>query len=365
MASKPGGFCNPLVGFLGVRSLKIVSVEHSVPETLVTNPESIDRMSHASKQHLSGDELAFVSGVIQSTFEAANAETRHIIFDKEQPLDLVVNAAERALDAAGITPNDLEFILFGGVTRRYLVPSSASVVQNALGAFNATCFDVIDACASWARALQVADSFLSQKTSDCGLILSNETGFYNDCNAWEIRSVAGINKLCSSFTLGEAATAMVVSGEENTRRFKFHSKTYGQHGNHAVLPIVETGQYTELNLNSHDRLKFQTETSELTKQGLKCGLEAVREANFFADGPADCFVAHAGAEASIESFLNLSKIPAGELVLTFREYGNTVASSIPLGLSLATSDGRINRGDRVFLATAAAGISIVGAIFEY
>ncbi len=344
--------------------MKILSVEHTVPETVVTNPESIDRMAHASREHLSSEELSFVSGVIQSTFEAANAQTRHIIFDKEQPLDLVVDAAERALDKAGITANDLEFILFGGVTRRYLVPSSASVAQNALGAFNATCFDVIDACASWARALQVADSFFSGRASGCGLILTNETGFYNDCNAWEVRSAETIDKLCSSFTLGEAATAMVVGAEE-TNRFKFHTKTYGQYGKYAVLPIVETDRYEELGLNTHDRLKFQTDSGELTKYGLKCGVESAREAGFFEDGDADCFVAHAGAEASIEAFLKISKIPAGELILTFREFGNTVASSIPLGLSLATSDGRINRGDRVFLATAAAGISTVGAIFEY
>ena len=168
----------------------------------------------------------------------------------------------------------------------------------------------------------------------------------------------------ATFTLGEAATAMVVTASEG-EPFRFHTKTYGQHGKHAVLPIVETARYSEVDLNSHQRLKFHTNSGELTKQGLKMSIEFIRGADFFHDGGADCFVSHAGAEGSVDAFLKLTKIPVGELVLTFRKYGNTVASSIPLGLSLATSDGRIKRGDRVFMGTVAAGISIVGMLFEY
>ena len=97
--------------------MKILAVENAVPDTVFTNEASIDRMIAASKPHLSADELQLATGIIQSTFEAANAETRHIANENEQPLDFVVDAAERALASAGVSAKDLDFILFGGVTR--------------------------------------------------------------------------------------------------------------------------------------------------------------------------------------------------------------------------------------------------------
>jgi 3-oxoacyl-[acyl-carrier-protein] synthase-3 len=67
----------------------------------------------------------------------------------------------------------------------------------------------------------------------------------------------------------------------------------------------------------------------------------------------------------IDVVLKTGTISARRIVKTFADYGNTVAASIPLGLSIASKDGRLSRGDRVFVATVAAGISVVGAQFEF
>lgn len=344
--------------------MKILSVEHVVPKTRLTNEETIDRLSQASKDYLSADELVMARHHVQFLFSISGAATRYVTDGKEQPLDLVVAAAKAAINRAGISAHDLDFILFGSVSRRYLVPSNAAVIQDALGAGNSTCFDILDACASWARALQVADKFLAGKSSGVGLVVSNETGGYDQTNPWEIKSVDDIKLLVGALTLGEAATATIVTSSHDDQ-FRFFSKTYGQYSDLAVLPVSELSGHGELGIADYEPLKFYTQTGELTKQGLKAAINTLEEADFFRDGPADCFVPHAGAEASVDTFLKITKIPVNKLVMTYREYGNTVSSSIPLGLSLATKDMRITRGDRVFVATAAAGISTVGALFEY
>ncbi len=344
--------------------MEIVSVTHRVPATRLSNDDTIERMAAASRAHLSADELAVAREHVGTILAQAGAEFRHVTDGREQPVDLVVDAAEAALQRAGIAATELDFILYGGVTRHHVVPSCAAVIQGRLGAPNATCFDVGDACASWAQAMRVAESLLAGRTAGCGLVLSNETGHYQDCRAWEIPSFDRLKVLAPALTLGEAATATVVAASAE-KSVRFHGQTWGQYADLAVLPIVDPAPYAEIGLSDLLQLKFHTDTGELTRQGLKAAIKTITEGDFFRDGPADWFVPHAGAEASIDAFLKITKFPVRNLVMTFREYGNTVASSIPLGLSLAIADGRIRRGDRVFIATAAAGISIVAAIFTY
>ncbi|MCC2111990.1 MAG: hypothetical protein KDJ16_08155 [Hyphomicrobiales bacterium] len=344
--------------------MEIVSLAHGVPATRLTNDETIDRMAEASKAHLSADEIAIAREHVGTMFSLAGAGTRHVTDGREQPIDLVIAAAEEALQRAGIAATELDFILYGGVTRHHVVPSCAAVIQGLLGATNSSCFDVGDACASWAQAMRVAESLLDGKSSGCGLVLTNETGHYEDCKAWEIPSLDRLKILAPALTLGEAATATVVAASAE-KSIRFHCQTWGQYADLAVLPIVDPAPYAEIGLSNLLQLKFQADSSELTKQGLKAAIKTITEGDFFRDGPADWFVPHAGAEASVDAFLKITKFPVKNLAMTFREYGNTVTSSIPLGLSLATADGRIKRGDRVFIATAAAGISIVAAIFDY
>ena len=79
----------------------------------------------------------------------------------------------------------------------------------------------------------------------------------------------------------------------------------------------------------------------------------------------DVMVPHAGTARMIDVVMRTGKISANRIVKTFPEYGNTVAASIPLGLSIAAKDGRLNRGDRLYIATVAAGISLVSAQLVY
>ena len=64
-------------------------------------------------------------------------------------------------------------------------------------------------------------------------------------------------------------------------------------------------------------------------------------------------------------FVKATKLRSAKLIMSYEDHGNTVSASIPLSLSLAISDGRIKRGDKVFAAVIAAGISAVSLVFDY
>ena len=345
--------------------MKILSIQHAVPEKVLANSEVIDRVSWASRDTLNRDDLVKVTDYLRDLFKASGIETRRITDGKERPIDLVVDAAERALAAAGVSAADLDFIIFGGVGRGFLVPSCASAVQYALGASGVTCFDVLDACASWARAAQVANSFLRSGSGGLGLIVNSECGYCEDYGSYTIRSAKDIEIEAGSFTIGEAATATVVARGEPGAEPEFWSRSFGEFGDLAVLPIVDSHRYMRHKRQPTGTLRFYTYSTELTLVGLRLGVDLMRTVDPLKGRSIDAFVPHAGAAPSIGVFMKAVELNPTNLIMSFRDYGNTVSASIPLGLSLATGDGRIRRGDRVFAATIAAGISVVAMLFIY
>lgn len=344
--------------------MRILAIEHTLPEKVLLNSEVIDRITAASRDSLSERDIKHVSSHLSKLFDSTGLKSRHITDSGSRPIDLVTDAAERALKSAGIAAQDLDFIIFGGVARGYLVPSYASAVQYALGASGVQCFDVLDACASWARALQVSHKFLAGQSEGVGLIVNSECGYYDDYDVWSIRSARDIEVEGGFFTIGEAATATVV-GQDDASAMEFHSRTYGEYGDLAMLPIVESHDYMRHRRQPDGPLRFYTRSNELTFNGFRIGLELMKKIDPLKGRHVDAFIPHAGAAPSIDMFVKATKLQEPKLIMSYRDHGNTVSASIPLGLSLAVKDGRIQRGDKVFAAVVAAGISAVSALFDY
>ena len=275
--------------------MQILAVEHSLPEKILRNDEVIDRITVANRDTLNPKELAGVSSHLSNLFRSTGLKSRHITDRACKPIDLVTDAAKRALRSAGLSARDLDFIIYGGVGRGYLVPSSASAVQHALGASGVQSFDVLDACASWARAMQISQKFLSGKSSGAGLVVNCECGFYDDYDVWSLRSPKDIEAEGGFFTIGEAATATVVASAPNSGDFEFHSRTYGEYGDLATLPIVDSNSYMSHKRQRSGPLRFYTRSNELTFNGFRIGLELMKKIDPLRGRKADVFVPHAGA----------------------------------------------------------------------
>lgn len=346
--------------------MRICAVEQAVPATVLDNDAVIDRVLVESRPYLGDDELATVAASLRDLFAACGAERRHLTAGRERPVDLMKASAEKAMRAANVAPQDLDFILYGGVTRGMLVPSTASVVQHLIGARNVTGFDVLDACASWLRAMDVANAMTASGGHKLGLVVSCECGVYHDCDPWPIRSMDNLQQRIGAFTLGEAATATVVEATpDSAADMRFLSRSHGQHGDLAVLPIVDSRHYMAHERQPGERLKFATHSDELTSAGYRAAVAFYKETDPLGGAPVDAFIPHAGAAPSVDAFVRTTKLPHRDLVMTFADFGNTISCSIPLGLSIATADGTIQRGDRVFGMTVAAGITVASVVFTY
>ena len=132
------------------RTAQILSTGSYVPERVVSNAE-IDELLGAS----TSEWLEANVGILQRRWMSEDQTTS----------DLIVEASKKALDKAGISPEQLDLVIVSTDTPDYLSPSTSIVVQHKLGAENAGCYDVNSACAGWVTALDQGARYLATEPS--------------------------------------------------------------------------------------------------------------------------------------------------------------------------------------------------------
>ena len=128
------------------RFAQILSTGSYVPERVVTNAEV--------------DELLGVS-TDQWLLENVGIRERRWMAEDQTTSDLIVAASQKALEKAGVAPEDLDLIIVSTDTPDYLSPGTSVVVQHKLGAVKAGCYDVNSACAGWVTALDQGARYIA------------------------------------------------------------------------------------------------------------------------------------------------------------------------------------------------------------
>lgn len=155
--------------------MHIRTIQHAVPSKKVTNDDIMATFRQESAHRLDPHQMATLEKQVRETLETAGTQVRYKLNTGEKAIDFVLAAGRKAIAEAGIKPQDVDFLIYTGVGRGWLEPAMANVVQSELGMPNATCFDILDACASWLRAMQVAHSLVRNGTYKCGMIVNCES----------------------------------------------------------------------------------------------------------------------------------------------------------------------------------------------
>jgi len=199
---------------------------------------------------------------------------RRIAESGAKPSDLATLASESALSNSGVGADEIDLIIFSGITRDYDEPSTAHNVQKNLGAVNASCFDVSNACLGFMTALSVADSYIAAGAADTILVCTGETSSHT---MEEFLPLLRDTKKKSEFkaklgvlTIGDAGGAMVVQRDESNEHGWNWKKIQSQ-GQHAELCYYTRGKTGVEGQMVMDRicaitLKRHIELFELTKK---------------------------------------------------------------------------------------------------
>lgn len=344
--------------------MRISSVAHALPSRRVTNQELIEAVIEKSRMHFGQSDLRLLETSLRRSLRVAGTETRFLRAHGEKAVDLGLRAGRDALRAASLEPAEIDLLIYAGVGRGWIEPAMANLFQSELQLYRATCFDVLDACASWLRSLFIAQSFIDSGIYKRVMVLNCEFNFKEYANC-EIKSIDELRTSFSAFTIGEAATATILSDEGPRNSTYISFKTWGEKHDLCKIPLPHVAEFSNNGYGEITPMRFFTAPTELLSFMIQKLVSHVREANILSRYEHDIVIGHTVSIAVSSAVASQLGIDGSRIFETHNRFGNTVSASLPLALSVAEREGRLRRGMRVLLLMGSAGVSTAVCSFVY
>jgi 3-oxoacyl-[acyl-carrier-protein] synthase-3 len=313
-----------------------------VPERVVTNAD-LERMVATSDQWI---------------VERTGIRERRVVAEGEACSDLGVQAGERALKTAGLSPADLDLILVATCTGDMPLPSTACLIQHRLGATRAAACDISAACCGFVYALAVADAYIKTGLRHVLVIGSEVMSVITD---WTDRNT------CVLF--GDGAGAVVLSAGEGERGvLSSHLRSDGSLCDLIVVPGGGSRHPpSEKMLN--ERLQYiKMKGNETFKVAVRTLEEIARETlahNHLSIEDVDLYVPHQANVRIIKAVAERLGLPLEKVFLNMDRYGNTSAASIPIALDEAVREGRLREGHLVMIGAFGAGLTWASTMIRW
>lgn len=275
--------------------------------------------------------------------ERTGIRFRHIAEPDETTASLATLASRNALDAAGMTPADIDLIILATATPDQTFPASATIVQHALGCNGGVAFDVAAVCSGFLYAFSVAESMIRAGSAKNALVIGAET--FSRILDWEDRTT------CVLF--GDGAGAIVLSAEVGTRgalATRLHAD--GQHNELLYVDGGPSSTGTVGKLRMKGREVFRHAVTNLANV-----MHETLEAADLAPSDVDWVVPHQANARIIDATAKKLGLDPDKVVLTVDQHANTSAASVPLALDVAVRDGRIKPDDIVVLEAMGGGFT--------
>jgi len=345
--------------------MKFMAVEAVLPSLALTNDDVLKQIISASSASLSALAQARLAVAFKILFDRAGTQVRYVRAQGESAADLTCRAGRKALEAATLSPTDIDLLMYVGVGRGFIEPATANVFQDRLGLKQATCFDVLDACASWLRALHIAHAFLR-----CGLyrhimILNGEFNVKEYTN-FTFGSTADLHHNFAPFTIGEAATATIVG--QSTQDAEYHAtfRNWGALRHLCMIPLPNIRDYNGASTPAHARaLAFYSYSRELFDQASTKLVAHFKSDALIHQYRPDIAFGHAASDAAAEQIARECGAAPSLFYRTHARFGNTVSASVPLAIASALHEGKLQDDMKIMIGMASAGMSTAWARFRF
>jgi len=328
----------------GERYAQITGWGMAVPEKVLTNAD-LARVVDTSDEWI---------------LSRTGIRERHIVAsEKESTATLALRTARAALLVADVAPTQLDLVIVATATPEYAFPSTASLVQDALGAANAGAFDLSAGCSGFIYALSLASNVIRGGGAEHVLVIGAET--LSRITDWTDRNT------CVLF--GDGAGAVVVSARpERCGVLASVLGSDGSGGDLLILPaggshapashetISNGGHFVKMN----GREVFRFATTVIPK-----ATEAVIQKAGWVLTDLALVIPHQANNRIIESAARRLNLPLDRFFINLDRYGNTSSASIPIALCEAIAEGRVKAGDRLVLVGFGAGLTWAAAAVEW
>lgn len=320
-----------------MRRSVLLGTGSALPQKCVTNAELAERVDTTDEWIV----------------ERTGIRQRYIAGEGETTASLATEAGQKACEAAGIDPSQIDLIVLATATPDHTFPATATQVQKRLGCRGGIAFDVHAVCTGFLYAMGVADSMLKNGLGSRALVIGAET--FSRILDWEDRTT------CVLF--GDGAGAVVLEARDDTEdtggdvgvdtgviATKLHAD-----GEHKELLFVDggpstTGQVGKLRMKGREVFRHAVvNLAEVLGEVLEEAGVSVEEI--------DWVVPHQANARILDATARKLGLPAEKVIVTVDRHANTSAASVPLALDTAIRDGRIVPGDLVMLEAMGGGFT--------
>jgi 3-oxoacyl-[acyl-carrier-protein] synthase-3 len=328
----------------GLRRVKISGLATYVPPKVLTNAD-LEKMVETTDEW-----------ILQRT----GIRERHIVDPGVATSDLAREAAIGAMRQAGITADDVGFIVVGTTTPDTIFPSTACVLQDKIAARRAWGFDLGAACSGFTYALTTGMQMVATGAHDHALVVGADV----------MSSIIDYTDRTTCVLFGDGAGAVVVSpaGDGEPSIIGYAHEIDGSGGPALCMPaggsrMPASHETVEKRLHYVKQdgqavFKFAVrKTEEICRRVLeKHGVDA---------GDIDLFVSHQANRRIIQAAADRIGLPESKVVVNLDRFGNTTAATIPLALVDAVCQGRLKKGDLVLLTSVGAGFTIGAVLLRW
>ena len=316
---------------------RIIGTGSYLPEKILTNFD-LERMVETSDDWISSR-----TGIHQ----------RHIAADSQATSDLALQASQRAIQAAGIDPQQIDLIIVATTTPDLVFPSTACILQDKLGIKSrGPAFDIQAVCSGFVYALATADQFIRGGQSKCALVVGAET--FSRIVDWNDRNT------CVLF--GDGAGAVVLQASETPGIISTHLHA---DGGYQDLLTVEGGGCGANRQGSPHVVMDGSGVFKFAVGVLDSIVEETLNANGMQKSDITWLVPHQANIRIIQATAKKLGMSMDNVVVTVDRHGNTSAASIPLALDTAVRDGRIKPGDTILMEGVGGGFTWGSALVRW
>jgi len=339
---KPAGVFTPHSRTHTLLGVQIVSTGSHLPKRVVTN---------ADLERQYGIDPGWVeqrTGILE----------RRYVEDGEATSHLCIEAARRAMRAARVSPDDVDLIVVGTFTPDYLCPSTACLVQDALG-IEAPAVDLQAACSGFMYALVTAAQYVATGNSRLALVIGA------DANS---RIVDPNDKKIAPLFGDGAGAVLLAPGDPHQGLMCYQLGSDGSGGRLLDRPAggaLNPASAADLEAGNHFLQMDGRNVFKWAVRALTDTIELVLNRTGMSARDVSLYFVHQANIRIIDYAMEQLGIPPEKVVNNLQRYGNTSAASVPLALDEAHREGRIHRGDTILLSGFGAGLTWGTALFQW
>lgn len=346
--------------------MKIEAISVKFPSRVVTLDDTLDMIKHYSKESFNGS-MDRTLNVLKKILLYSGAQERRWLTESEKPISFIQDAVSEALDKANCNKEEIDLLIYTGIGRGFTEPGGSYIVAKNLGLYSVECFDILDACMSWVRALNIAYAYIKTKKYRKILIVNGE---FNSISGeaffpgnYQLKNFKQLKYTFPNYTIGDAATATIVSNED-AQPWEWHFSARTDLADLCTIPTEGFSIFSEIysKIGKNGAGRFCSFGNEMHSMGTPEVIDIFKKLTISKDVIKKIYP-HASSKQAWGYCAEVCGVE-DKMYYVYPKYGNLVSASVPAGIALSWQEGQINRGDKLVLWVGSAGMSFSSISFS-